>query len=477
MTDIDAAVWEDYLARTRWFSGKGRPFRVSSARVLADLTAPGLPNTTVALLTVAYDDDEKGEERYQVPFSSYDEPQDRLAHAQIGTVQGHGRARYLYDAVHDREAMAHWLTGFVDAEPHGSRDAGGLSYRRVSAGTALDPALRSSPLSGEQSNSSVRFDDVAIMKVFRKVSPGVNPDIEIHDELTRAGSTHIAALYGWVEADADGETFQLAMLQEFLNTAADGFELAMGSVRALLADPEQDVDGSGGDFAGEAARLGEALAEIHVALSEHFPAERLGRESIAHLAGTMRARLDGAARIVPGLAALAPRLHELYDAVAASDGLDVQRIHGDLHLGQTLRTARGWRIVDFEGEPGRAFAERALPDSPWRDVAGMVRSFDYATGVVEMAQSGTTVEERGQRSEQARQWSERARRGFIDAYVAARTASGDLDESDESDGDAHTRLLEAYIADKAVYEAVYETRNRPAWTAIPLAALSEIAGR
>ncbi|WP_239532159.1 maltokinase N-terminal cap-like domain-containing protein [Microbacterium dextranolyticum] len=474
---MDHATLEAYLVRTRWFAGKGRPFTVTDARTLGVLSGrTALPDVAVCLVTVTYTDDEDGSERYQVPLALYDEIEDRIGHAYVGPTEYEGRTRHLYDALHDRDSMQWWLDGFVGAEPQGSTDVGGLRFRRVSGGDALDPGLRSSPMTGEQSNSSVRFDDVAIMKLFRKVSPGVNPDIEIHDELTRAGSPHVATLYGWVETEVDGQTVQLAMLQEFLRTATDGFELALGSVRTLLADPEQGVDGSGGDFAGEAARLGEALADVHDVLRQTFPAERRGRDSTAELARAMSTRLDAALRVVPDLAHVAPRLRALYAAVSDTEGLDVQRIHGDLHLGQTLRTAHGWRIVDFEGEPGRPFEERSLPDSPLRDVAGMLRSFDYATGVVEMSRAPSSAQERGERSEQARRWSERAQRSFVDAYLAA------LDEMDggaRSDRDALARrtLLDAYVADKAVYEVVYEARNRPAWAPIPMGALTDLAER
>ncbi len=474
MTDIDHALLEAYLARTRWFGGKGRPFHVSDVRVIAELgDRRPLPDTIMCVITVSYADGEDGTERYQVPLAVYDEIEERIGHAYVGPVVHGKRTRHLYDALHDREAMQWWLDGFVGAEARGLADIAGMRFRRVSGSDALDPELRSSPMTGEQSNSSVRYDDVAIMKVFRKISPGINPDIEIHEELTRAGSEHVAALYGWVETEIDGEIVQLAMLQEFLRTASDGFELALGSVRTLLADPEQTIDGSGGDFAGEAARLGEALAEVHEALRQSFPSERRGPDSTAELARAMTERLEAALRVVPELEPIAPRLRAVYGALAEADGLDVQRVHGDLHLGQTLRTAHGWRIVDFEGEPGRPFAERALPDSPWRDVAGMLRSFDYATGVVEMSQVSVSEQERSVRADQARQWSERARRSFLDAYVAARDGS----PSASADGDRSIRftLLDAYVADKAVYEAVYEKRNRPAWTSIPLSALAEIA--
>lgn len=479
MSTIDHALLEGYLVRTRWFGGKGRPFEVSRVRELAELSAPGRPSVTVYLVTVAYTDDVAGTDLYQVPLAVYDEIEDRIGHAYVGAVDADGRQRHYYDAVHDRDAMALWLEAFIMAESTGRADVGGLRFHRVQGGEALDPDLRPSPMTGEQSNSSVRFDETAMMKIFRKVNAGVNPDIEIHEELTRGASEYIAQLYGWIETTVDGEVVQLAMLQEFLRTATDGFELAMASVRTLLVDLDEEPDASGGDFAGEAARLGEALARVHAVLRERFPSGRSGAETTAELARAMTERLDQALRIVPEVEPHAPRLREVFAAVASLDGLDVQRVHGDLHLGQTLRTSRGWRLVDFEGEPGRPFAERALPDSPWRDVAGMLRSFDYAPGVVEMSLVGTgrvlDDRERELRAERAAEWSERARGHFIAGYVAA-SAGDDGVEADRTEAHEHERriLIEAYVADKAVYEVVYEKRNRPAWIGIPLAALARI---
>ena len=473
MIHIEPAVLEEYLVRTRWFAGKGRPFRVTRMRPIAELGSDAADASdlmvVIFLLTVEYSDPEGGSEIYQVPLASYDEYVEQIGHAFVGAVEHEGGQRYVFDAVHDRKAMALWLGAFVAAEADGGARVGDLRFRRVPGGEALDPALRASPLSGEQSNSSVRFDDTAIMKIFRKVSPGVNPDIEIHEELTRGAVESIAALYGWVEIDVDGEVMQLAMLQEFLRTASDGFELATGSVRTLLADPTQSVADSGGDFAGEATRLGEALAQVHETLRDRFPSERRGPEATASLARAMNERLDHALGVVPELAAQAGRARAAFDAVAALDGIDVQRVHGDLHLGQTLRTSHGWRIVDFEGEPGRPFLERALPDSPWRDVAGMLRSFDYAPGVVQLSRAAPgedDADEDGLRATRGAEWSQRARVHFLEAYSAAIGAP-------LLDG-AHRRLLDAYVADKAVYEAVYEKRNRPTWVRIPLAALAEI---
>lgn len=483
MTTIDHALLEGYLVRTRWFGGKGRPFRIPQVRVLARLSGAEQggehsPDVVVLLVSVEYGDDEGGVELYQVPLSRYDEIDERHSFAYVGPAEIDGRDQHLYDAVHDRDAMALWLHAFVDAENGEVTDAGGLRFHRLPDSPALDPALRSSPLSGEQSNSSLRFDDTAIMKLFRKVSPGVNPDIEIHETLTRGGSEHIAELYGWVETELDGEVLQLGMLQEFLRTAADGFELATASVRTALAEPELSVAESGGDFSGEAARLGEALAEVHATLRASFPVRRLDQQATAELARAMDARLDRALAAVPEIEPYVSGLRRTYAAVAELEGVDVQRVHGDLHLGQTLRTSHGWRIVDFEGEPGRPFEERALPDSPWRDVAGMLRSFDYAPGVVRMAADGQgRDDEDGElRTQRAYEWAVTARGRFLETYVS--TLRGEDSAGDQAGVPeptvAERTLLDAYEADKAVYEALYEKRNRPSWLPIPLGALERI---
>ena len=314
------------------------------------------------------------------------------------------------------------------------------------------------------------FGEDALLKIFRKVTPGLNPDISTHEVLTRAGSDKVAALYGWLEVDGkspsaeEGEPLQLAMLQQFLRTASDGWDLALTSVRNLFAEADLHADEVGGDFAAESARLGEALAEVHALLAEHFPtAERTAGE-MAALGAAMTQRLDTAVAIVPDLASYAPALRAVFDAVGHLDGVAVQQVHGDLHLGQTLRTVKGWKIVDFEGEPAKPLAERVKPDSAWRDVAGMLRSFDYAPRVAAQ-QWGDNDGGHAQREFRAAEWSARNCAAFLDAY-----AGRELTEAEQT-------LLDAYEVDKAVYEVVYEARNRPKWVPIPMAAIQRLAER
>ena len=462
-----------WMGEARWFAGKGRDWTLTSIRRVGEL--PGAPEglrVAIELAEVSYApaaDARTGTpaetDLYQLPLAFYSQPQDRIGHALVGEWDdddfGHA---WVYDALHDRESMALWLAAF--AAPPTSTDRGQLDFHRV-PGHDLDLEAHSTLFSGEQSNSSVAFGEDSLMKVFRKVTPGINPDIAIHQVLTEAGSSHVASLYGWLDLvdDDTNTTIQLAMLQQFLRTATDGWDLALASVRNLFAEADLHADEVGGDFAGEAARLGVALAEVHADLAQHFPVERRDGDALAELAAAMEGRLSAALDVVPALAEHEARLRETFGALRALDAVDVQQVHGDLHLGQTLRTVKGWKIVDFEGEPAKALAERLLPDSAWRDVAGMMRSFDYAPRVVAMTGVGFDLGgEAEQRDYRASEWAARNRAAFLEAYVSQRG---------EELGASAQVLLDAYLADKVVYEAVYEARNRPGWLSIPLAALGE----
>ncbi len=447
-----------YLEQARWFGSKGRPFRIDGTRRLGEVpgSANSGPRAAIDLVSVSFEDDLGGTEIYQLPLSFYEHPQDHLEHARIGSWADEDfGTSHVYDAVHDRDAMACWLRSFVD------QPSGRLTFHRL-PGHDLDVDVHSTLFTGEQSNSSVAFGEDSLMKVFRKITPGANPDISVHDVLTRAGSDHVAALYGWLEVEEEGEPLHLAMLQQFLRTASDGWDLALASVRNLFAEADLHADEVGGDFAGEAARLGVALAETHQSLAEHFPTATLPQDEIGTLVDGMHARLDAALTVVPELSGYADRLRTSFDHVRRIRDLPVQQIHADLHLGQTLRTVRGWKIVDFEGEPARPLSERVRPDSRWRDVAGMLRSFDYAPRVVERSIDEHEFTGIEQRQFRATEWSARNRQAFLEAY-----AGGALSVDEEA-------LLSAYVADKAVYEAVYETRNRPSWVAIPLEAIARI---
>ena len=493
-TDTDTAIpaaarraIADYVQGARWFGGKGRDAAVTAVRRVALMGgptegSPGTPHVGIELVTLAYEEPAGDTETYQVPLAYYAEPQERLEHALVGGWSDEALGEvHAYDALHDRESTALWLAAFGRAAG-APEQTGDLSFFRL-PGHDLDLDTHSTLFTGEQSNSSLLFGDDSLMKVFRKVTPGRNPDVEIHRALTEHGSEHVAALYGWVELaggaggasdqgdPAGREPYHLAMLQQFLRTASDGWDLALASVRDLFAEADLRADEVGGDFAGEAARLGLATAAVHDVLAGQFPTESWGAEHLEQLAAAMVARLDAALDVVPELAEHADALRETFAAVAelgtAGQSATAQRVHGDYHLGQTLRTVKGWKIVDFEGEPAKPLAERVRPDLVWRDVAGMLRSFDYAAHAV----VGDFADDQADRqiAFRAAEWADRNQRAFLRGYTdsSGRADGGSLSADQE-------QVLRAYVADKAVYEAVYETRSRPGWLPIPLGAIARI---
>jgi maltokinase len=439
---------EQFIAGARWFGGKGRGFEVTAIREI-----PLRENLRIVLATVTFEGGEAA--TYQLPIGCYDKPQEHLDHALIGTWADPELGEVFgYDALHDHAMTPVLLEAFASSSVFD-----GLTFHRI-GDYPIDTEARSAVLSGEQSNTSVAFGEDSLLKVFRKIAPGRNPDIEIHARLTEAGSEHVAALYGWAELVGEtGEPFDLAMLQQFLRTASDGWELALTSVRDLFASPDVSAEEAGGDFEAEAHRLGHAVAEIHDSLADAFGT---GTVEGSFVADQMQSRLDEAVAIAPDLAPYASKLRDRYEALRTLSGpLVVQRVHGDLHLGQTLRTVKGWKIVDFEGEPAKPLAERVLPDTRWRDVAGMLRSFDYASLVIESPDAGG-----GHSASRAHEWADRNRDAFLDGY---REVAG----QDARTGEEAT-LVAAYEADKAVYELVYETRNRPDWVHIPMEAIERL---
>jgi len=437
----------------RWFAGKGRTARATSVDLLTELSAE--PPVGIWLLHAEYED--SGTETYQIPLVLRDQPVETLEHVLLGTVEADAETVWVYDALHDKDVTPAWLIGLRD-----ELTSGPLRFVRYADSPGAIPVAEPSlVLTGEQSNTSMVFGDVAIMKVFRRLQPGINPDIEIQGALTELGAKHVPALLGAVEADLDGGPCSLAMLQEFMTTAADGWELAKTSVRDLMAEADLHAEEAGGDFAGEAERLGEAVATVHADLATAFGTREASAEEMRERAQAMAARLERAVAIVPELADVSDALVAIYSEFAEVAGsITMQRIHGDLHLGQVLRTVTRWVLIDFEGEPMSAIEARREFDSPLRDIAGMLRSFDYA-GYHRVIEAGWDA----QLSYRASEWSNRNRDAFCRGYA----------EAGGTDPHAHHALLRAFEADKAVYEAVYETRNRPAWLPIPLASLTRLA--
>src|SRR6266496_670606 len=331
----------------------------------------------------------------------------------------------------------------------------------VSPGAEIETGLDSLVLTGEQSNTSLVFGESAIFKVFRRVTPGPNPDLEVASALAQLGSSHIAEPFGWVETSMVGATTVLAILSRYLRAASDGWSLAATSVRDLYATEEGTrAAEAGGDFAGEAERLGAASAQVHRDLADAFGRSELEPEAIRELAEQMYRRLDLATAAVPELARYADKVGDAYsDLAKLIEPVPAQRVHGDYHLGQVMRTQTGWVVLDFEGEPASPLAQRRARSSPLRDVAGMLRSFDYAARHQLLPHP-----DRASLAAAAADWVRRNG----DAFCAGYAAAGGLDPAENS------VVLRAMLLDKAVYEVLYEARNRPTWVPIPLESIAEL---
>jgi maltokinase len=442
----DLRTW---LPDQRWFSGKDRT--ISQVKVVLRVPLLDTEGFAAEHVLVEVEFAVGPQQRYQIPLGFRTHLSDPLLAWALPEASSEVAAGY--DGLHDPEVLARYLTALA-----GQDDIGPLAFRTLPE-VSINTEEAGRGLGVEQSNTSVVYGESLLFKVFRQIEAGINPDVELHRALSAEGCEHIATLHGWIEAEVDGETTTLAMAQEFVENAADGWSMALISVRDLFAEADLHAAELGSDFAGDAERLGAAVAHVHADLASSLGTDKRPAAELA--IGEMRARLDAAAEAIPGIAEHRDDVLEVFDEAAQSGPTSIQRVHGDLHLGQVLRTPWKWLLIDFEGEPVKSVAERRQMDSPLRDVAGMLRSFDYAGHHLLGEKSPNRT---NQREFRAGEWVDRNSSAFCDGYTAV--TGTDPRES--------SALLRAYELDKAVYEAVYEARHRPTWLPLPLNAIARL---
>lgn len=456
MVTVDAQFLEGWLVGQRWFASKSRD--LSAVNLLETLTLKESEEQPLVLALVEARFATGTHELYQVLLGAR-----RRAggeHSEEGTIHEEGGWE-LYDAVGDPD-QGGVLAGYLDGERQIAGEHGCVRFHRIAGAPAVGghPAVR--PMGAEQSNSSVILDDSYVLKVFRRLEAGDNPELEMLKFLTEADFESIARLQAWYDYSGELMDATLGVVQDYVADATDGWELTLAAI------------GAGDDsLIGRLRDLGATTGDMHRALGSSsqdpdFAPDEPSFDSLALLTATIDEQIERVWVDLPQEdPVVQPILHrgqEIRDRLQMMSHVGVGgrqiRHHGDFHLGQTLARPDGrWVILDFEGEPARSLRDRRRKRSPLRDVAGMLRSLAYAATASELLH-GTSAPEG---------WEERARAAFLEGYY------GHVDTALLPAGQAAIdKLLAIFELEKAVYELRYEIDNRPEWVGVPVAGIARL---
>ena len=452
MTDLsflDQQTFNDWIVAQRWFASKTR--EVSQIDIVDQVTLRE-ESPAIVLCLVEARFPSGTHETYQVPLGlrPIDEGWDErvIAEAEGWTV---------YDALVDPAAGRELLHRMRSNSEYQVGQDQFIFRWAESAGAGLGGTVDVRPVGVEQSNSSIVFGEDLILKAFRRVEPGVNPELELLRFLSAREFPHIAPLAGWYEVEGRLIDATLGILQEYLADGQDGWELALDE---LQRDPEGLLE--------RLHDLGTVVGQMHTALGSDsgnpaFAPDEPSAEALSILTANVDEQIERVFLDLPDNEAVAPiagrgqDVRERLNLLShVSAGGRVIRTHGDLHLGQTMLSDRGWVVLDFEGEPARPLPERRLKRSPLRDVAGMLRSFSYAMAGARLLRGVEPPED----------WEARARERFLAGYHE--TVDATLLPPGQQ---ATDQLLSVFELEKAVYELRYELNNRPDWVSIPVAGI------
>lgn len=521
------ACLPDVLKSRRWFAGKARA--IESVRIVESLPIP-CRSSAVALLFILVEYRDGTPETYAFPVTAaLGEQAAQIQKDMPGTIVTTLKVRtkeceqtgVLYDALWNPD----FSRTLLSAIGQGSRFTGETGTliasstqaygKLISGGAALEPAV----MKAEQSNTSVAYGDRLIMKVYRRVENGVNPDLEIGRILTTMNFPHAPPVAGSIEyIRANGETITTAILQGFVHNQGDAwkytleaFDRYLERCRAqptgredeltlnepLLEMVQKEIPTFARELIGpyleSGVRIGQRTAELHVALAnvqnnpdftpEPFSLQyrRSRYESMCRLASQTSSLLKGrlndlpsdteqeARLVVNSEAQILDRFRDFFELETSALRI---RCHGDYHLGQVLYTGQDFVISDFEGEPARPLSERRMKHTPIMDVAGMLRSFYYAPyAALSRQQSNFLAEGDGGRLDPwVRFWSGWVSVVFLKAYLEIAGRASFWPGSQEE----FQVLFDAHLLEKAVYEIRYELNNRPGWVKIPIRAVLEI---